>query len=196
MFPVGFVRTSLTRQLALCIMRQSRIQNYLLPTMLAKSKSLLQLANRHATILHLALFLLLLCAMFWLFPTTVTGLHLADAPQDPFNIPHTFSENVTSYDIEGTLSVDFRSTTHHLTLRADDCVEFVAVDGKPIQSQQCGVCQSCNPFVLALPENITAGTHHLVIRVHNLQGYSSFDVRQAHGFGLLEAALCLAIALG
>ena len=166
-----------------------------LPTMRTKFRNLLQLAKCHATVLNLTAFVLLLVAMFWLFPTTVTGLHLADAPQETFYIPHTFSEIAASYDIQGTLSVDFRPTTRHLTLRADDCVEFVTVDGKPILNQTCGVCQACDPIVLALPEHITTGAHQIRIRIRNLQGFSSFDVRQAHGFGLIQAALCLAISL-
>ena len=153
-------------------------------------------SENRTLILPVVGFLFLLSAMIWLFPTSVTGLRFADAPQATFYIPHTFTPAAGSYTLEGILSIDFRATTRHLTLRADDCIEFVAVDGTPILDRTCAPCQICVPFVLEIPESFAIGAHQLSLRIRNLQGASSFDLRQAHGFGGMEAIFCLAVALG
>jgi len=163
--------------------------------MISRPRNLQLAAEGYAVVWNISALLLLLGAMMWLFPTTVTGLALTTSSQETFFVPHTFSQVPAVYEIEGTLQLDFRPSTRHLTLRADDCVEFVAVDGVPIFHQVCATCRHCNPFQLALPENLVAGVHQISIRMRNLQGLSTFDLLQAHGFGLLEGGVCLAIAL-
>ncbi len=65
----------------------------------------------------------------------------------------------------------------------------------PISANRVEVCSNCNVFRLALPDTIPAGTHSLNLRIRNLGGPSSFDLLQAHGFGLLEGGICAVIAL-
>lgn len=145
---------------------------------------------------HLTALGLVLGVMMLLFPTTVTGLVLQDSSEVPLEVPHAFGEEARTYSIEGTWTVDWRPAARHLTLRADDCVEAVTLDGTPIYRQSCGVCVNCAPFKVNLPETVGAGEHAIALQVRNLGGPAFFDLRQAHGFGWGETGITLLVALG
>jgi hypothetical protein len=79
-----------------------------------------------------------------------------------------------------------------LSLRADDCVELLDVDGISSFTTVCGGCLHCAYNALLLPSDLTLGRHTLLFTVRNLGGEAWFDLREAHGFtGRRVLALCL-----
>ena len=150
--------------------------------------------RRYQTLLHMGAFVLLLTAMIWMFPTTVTGLRPTDSPDRIFTVPHTFTGDSAVYDIEGLLIKDLR-TADHLTLRAEGCIEQITIDGAPILAQPCELCRGCVPVKVSLPPTLAPGTHALTIRARSASWLATFDLRQAHGFDLIASGTCLTAGL-
>jgi hypothetical protein len=152
-------------------------------------------------LLHLVPFALLLFAVGAYFSPRVVELR-ASGPESGF-VPSPFSwPGPGNWKFEGTIRPGLRPL-RHLTLRADDCVERLAVDGVAVVDAPCKAWSNWTPTRIALPPLDSATPHHLSLQVPNASGMALLSIREAGGPGfrtllvlLLAGALWMAVVAG
>ena len=140
---------------------------------------------------HLVIYFLIVGSLFLLNPTTITDIHLDKRPDQSINLPYTFTEGPGTYTFQANIHKGVFQKLD-LTIRADDCVEFLAVDDVPIFQRPCNLCGSCEPSQILLPNDLSPGIHRLTLRVYDFGGLGMVDIKQAHAFGWIELFIALA----
>lgn len=141
--------------------------------------------------LHLFAFAALVAAMFLVFPTPVGEVIALQPMVGRAALPMALPDGDWLFDV--TLS---RSGPggDHLTFRAKDAVTEVSIGGRVIHSTPFRPWLHWNPARVEIPDGPADadGWRHLRVRVSARDGRGVFAIRQADGFGPLEAALALA----
>jgi hypothetical protein len=146
--------------------------------------------------------LLLVLAVFH-SPKTVSDLQRVDLqPPKPVEVPNIFAHDAptahTSLLFQGVLETGW-FTPNYISLRADDCIEEVSVDGKKFFTGRCSSCEHCKQFRVNLPRDLPHGAHTLTIKVGDNGGHGVFDLLEAQGFsgwGIFGLVLLAAAWLG
>lgn len=136
----------------------------------------------------------LCCLLVFLNPISVQQVALEQTPEQPLSMPATLPSSPATYRVIAWLEKE-TFTRPYLALRADDCIEAVWVDEERLFQQVCSSCLHCASFRLPLPADLAEGSHALTIQMQNLGGVGWLDLRQAHGFGWLEALITFNLAL-
>lgn len=146
------------------------------------------------TLLAAALFAALVAAIGVRFAPRVVGVEAVAPQRGRVVLPFSWA-GPSTWEFEATIRPG-SSPLRHLTVRADECVSRLVVDGVVRLDAPCGGEGHWTPTRIPLPDLDPTVPHRISVRVSNSFGLMLFALRQAVGPGLRTLLVVLLAGLG
>lgn len=128
----------------------------------------------------------LLLALWWLFPRRAENVRRgSDGGSASVMLPWFGKEVMGEQRFQAGLIAPVKS----LSIRADDCVERLEIDGRVVFAGEPGECLHCAYTRFSIPGGLAPGKHLLDCKIKNLRGEAWFDIKERHGFTASKVVL-------